>query len=108
MNNVKGGAVVQIELNLGRHCIATEVKRLHTRRISDYFKGRGNRDIIESEITLLTRALDELDLPALRGAHRLLAGGEVAHVVLSGCGEAPLSITLEGESLDLSGYAKDG
>jgi len=98
--------VVRIELDLSRHCIATEVKRRHNRRISDYFKGRGDSDAVEAEITLLTRALDELDLPALRGRHRLLAGGEVANVVLSGSEETPLSITLEGEPLDLSGYGK--
>lgn len=98
--------VVRIELDMSRHCIATEVKRCHNRRISDYFKGRGDKGAIEAEITLLTRALDELNLPALRGAHRLLAGGEEARVVLSGSGEGPLTITLEGEPIDLEGYGK--
>jgi len=98
--------VIQIELNLSRHCIATEVKRLHNRRISDYFKGRGEKGVLETEIYLLARALEELDLPALRGHHPRLAGGESVSVVLSGAEGMPLSLTLEGEPLDLGGYGR--
>lgn len=98
--------MTQIELDLSTHCIATEVKRLHNRRISDYFKGRGDKEALEAEISLLARALEELDLPALRGVHRLLAGGEPVAAVLSGAEGAPLSLTLAGDPIDLTGCAK--
>ncbi|WP_300674773.1 hypothetical protein [Desulfoluna sp.] len=98
--------MTHIELDLSRHCIATEVKRLHNRRVSDYFKGRGEKAALEAEIALLARALSELDLPSLRGFHRLLAGGEAVAVVLSGAEEAPLALTLAGEPLDLEGYRR--
>jgi len=98
--------VTQIELDVSRHCIASEVKRLHNRRISDYFKGRGDKASLEPEIALLARALEELDLPALRGRHPRLAGGEAVTVLLSGAEDMPLALTVEGESLDLAGFGR--
>ena len=99
--------MTQIELDVSRHCIASEVKRLHNRRISDYFKGRGDKGVLETEILLLARALEELDLPALRGRHPRLAGGDAVAVVLSGAKEMPLALTVDGESLDLAGYGRE-
>ncbi|VVS92237.1 hypothetical protein [Desulfoluna spongiiphila] len=98
--------MTQIELDVSRHCIASEVKRLHNRRISNYFKGRGDKDFLEPEIALLARALEELDLPALRGRHPRLAGGEAVAVVLSGGEGMPLALTVEGEPLDLDGFGR--
>jgi hypothetical protein len=98
--------VTHIELDLSRHCIATEVKRLYNRRLSDFFKGRGDQAAVEADIALLARALDELDLPALRGRHRLLAGGEPVAVILSGSEDTPLCLTLAGDTLDLDRYGK--
>lgn len=98
--------MTQIELDVSRHCIASEVKRLHNRRISDYFKGRGDKESLETQIALLTRALEELDLPALRGKDARLAGGEAVDVVLKGVEGKPLAITVSGEPVDLSGVER--
>ena len=100
-NQQKGENVAHIELDLSKHCIATEVKRLHNRRITDYFKKRGTLSLLEDEIALLTRALEDLDLPALRGVNPLLAGGEPVRVVLSGNGDGGLFLTLNGDPVDL-------
>lgn len=100
------GRVTQIDLDLSRHCIATEVKRLHNRCLSDYFKGRGEPAVLEAQIALLGRALEELDLPALRGGHPLLAGGSPVTAALSGSDSSPLTLTLEGAPLSLEGYRK--
>jgi hypothetical protein len=98
--------VARIELDLSRHCIATEVKRLHNRRISEFLKGSEHREELEAEITLLTRALEELDLPAMRGHHRVLAGGDSVKVVLFGSEDTPLFISVEGYLLNIEGYGK--
>ena len=98
--------MARIELDLKKHCIATEVKRLHNRRITDYFKKRGVLSLLEDEIALLTRALEELDLPALRGVNPLLAGGVPVSVVLSCNGEGGLALTLNGELVDLDGVGR--
>ena len=94
--------MTHIELDLGRHCIATEVKRLHNRCISDYFKKRGEMVALEAKIALLTQALDELDLPALRGVYPPLAGGDAVAVVLGYTAQGGIAIRLDGNSLDLS------
>lgn len=98
--------MARIELDLSRHCIATEVKRLHNRRISEFLKGSEHREELEAEITLLTRALEELDLPAMRGHHRVLAGGDSVKVVLFGSEDTPLFISVEGYLLNIEGYGK--
>ncbi len=98
--------MTHITLDLGRHCIATEVKRLHNRCISDCLKGRGETTVLEARLSLLTRALDELDLPRLRGIYPALSGVDAVTVVLEESDEGALSLRLHGEALDLSTVAK--
>ena len=93
--------MASIELNLSRHCIHTEIKRRHSRCLSDYFAGRGDVDTLEGEIDLLARALTELDLPSMRGSSSVLAGGDDITVRLSGSDEVPFSLTHQGEPLPL-------
>lgn len=68
--------MIDITLNLNSHCIETELKRLHSRALSEYFRANGEQKAaLESTIDVLHRALAALDFARLRAAHRPLAGG---------------------------------
>ena len=74
---------MNIKLNLNKHCIETEVKRLHNRAVSQYFKSNQDRKRIEECIELLHKALKELNWSELRSSHTELAGHNNDCVILS-------------------------
>jgi hypothetical protein len=66
---------MEIRLDLSTHCIETELKRLHNRFLSLYFK-HGGKDIeLEEKIQHICLALETLDFPSLRSRFPGLAGG---------------------------------
>ena len=73
---------VQIALDLRRHCIETEIKRLYNRKVSRYFKQAEDREQLEAEIELLKTALETFDFGRLRSEHPPLAGKCDCSVVL--------------------------
>lgn len=68
---------MEIPLDLGRHCIQTEIKKIYNQRISAYFKAGSpeTRDAIAAEISLLKTALEILDFGKLRTDFPVLQGG---------------------------------
>jgi len=62
-------------LDLSRHCIQTEIRRLYNRSVSRYFKLEKEDPQLAADIELLKNALETLDFPRLRSAHGALAGG---------------------------------
>ena len=64
-----------MKLDLSKHCIQTELKRLYNRKVSRYFKLKAEDLQLETELELLKAALENLDFPHLRSAHPVLAGG---------------------------------
>jgi hypothetical protein len=72
-------------LDLSRHCIETEIKRLNSRAVSDYFRAGKAKDkeAIEQIVALTQQALASLDFPGLRGTHAPLAGRTDARVELA-------------------------
>ena len=93
--------MTSIKLDLASHCIQTEMKRQHNRLVSACLKGGGDREFLEGCVELLIRALTELDLPAMRGKTRALAGGDGISVVLFETPEGALQITHNGEQVPL-------
>jgi len=73
----------EIELDLSRHCIETEIKRVYNYAISTYFKTEKCRKPIEETISLTRRAFELLDFPRLRTEYPPLAGGTDLRVLLS-------------------------
>jgi hypothetical protein len=74
---------LRINLDLSKHCIQTEIRRLHQRAVSDYFKAKARqRDALEPLIEAIRIALETLDFGYLRGAYPSLAGGTNAVVAL--------------------------
>jgi len=75
---------VSLELHLTRRCIATEAKRAYERAMSHYFRAPDSTEL-EQHIELLKELLEQVDLPALRGAHpELRAGGGPVRILREG------------------------
>ena len=64
---------MKIELNLTRHCIETETKRLYNQSVLKYFKS-DDKDQIEKQIEILQHALQTLDFGKLRSTYPELTG----------------------------------
>lgn len=92
---------MQIHLDLRDHCIATEMKKRYNQCLSHYFKRKGNTALLEAEIECLKHALENLDFPGLRSRYPDLSGHKEVGVMLSCTQEYGLSLTLDGNSLDL-------
>ena len=76
-----------MKLDLSKHCIETEIRRLYNRDVSRYIRlKRGDRQI-EADIELLKLALESLDFSQLRSGYPALAGraaGCTVELVASG------------------------
>ena len=64
-----------MRLDLSKHCIQTEIKRLYNRSVSRYFRLKEEDPRLAAEIELLKAALETLDFHRLRSGHGELAGG---------------------------------
>jgi len=73
---------MKIKLNLSRHCIETETKRLYNQSVLKYFKA-DDKDNIEKQIEILQHALQTLDFGKLRSTHPELGGHCDDHIELS-------------------------
>jgi hypothetical protein len=74
--------VLEIRLDLRRHCVQTEIKRLYNLALGAYFKPGADKSGLEARIGLLKQALEGFDFPALRGRYPGLCGGGSQPVVL--------------------------
>lgn len=89
----------EMTLDLRRHCIETAIRRRYDQALSTYFKNERARPQLEKDIELILEALETLDFPALRGAHRPLAGKTETRVTLSRDPQGQLSIQIDGHIL---------
>ena len=75
---------MHIRLDLSVHCIETELKRVHKRAVSGYFKAGGKeRQGLEEVIEAARHALERLDFQTLRASYPALAGGSNAKIIFS-------------------------
>jgi len=74
--------MTRIRLDLSRHCIETEIKKIHNVAVSDYFKSGTDKHSIEETLQLTQKALQTLNFPRLRSAYPALAGHSTAQVFL--------------------------
>ena len=94
-NNKKN---IEIPLNLGKHCIQTAIKREYNQLISNYFKLKApeNTENIESEISLLKNALENLDFSWLRTTYPELQGGGADKIQIAVSSEKNITISING------------
>ena len=70
-----------MKLDLSKHCIETEIRRLYNRSVSRYIKLKKEDPLLEADIELLKAALESLDFPGLRSGYAELAGNQGNSVV---------------------------
>lgn len=89
---------MKIKLNLSRHCIETEIKRLYNQSVLKYFKA-DNKNHIEKQIEILQHALQTLDFRKLRSSYPELAGHCNDHVELSANDHNQITVLINGEKI---------
>ena len=89
---------MKIKLNLSRHCIETETKRLYNQSVLKYFKAN-DKDRIEKQIEILQHALQTLDFGKLRSTYPELAGHHDDHVELYLNNQNQIIILINGKEI---------
>jgi len=74
---------MKIKLNLKKHCVETELKRLYNRSLSQYFKPGSNQEQIEKIIDVIKTVLENSNISNLRSKYPELAGKSEANIVLT-------------------------
>jgi hypothetical protein len=76
---------MEILLDLSRHCIETQAKKVYEQELGRYFKaGPENRPLLEQRIELLKNFLEGVDFGDLRARHPALSGNNPEAAVLLG------------------------
>jgi len=95
-----------IRLNLDRHCIETEMKRLHNRLVDMLLRPDTDPAEAEKELQVLQDALHQLDFSRLRAAFPELAGNQRNDVRLCEHHGNRLKLMINDNDIDLSPYYK--
>ena len=74
---------MKIKLNLKKHCVETELKRLYNRSLSQYFKPGSNQKQIEKIIDVIKTVLENSNISNLRSKYPELSGNSEADIVLT-------------------------
>lgn len=98
--------MLEIDLDLRKHCIETAAKRSYNRILSELFRSKEGDSETEAKLDLLQNALTRLDFPSLRTAHKALAGKSGARVVLAGNGDDPPGILIDGRAIDMEPHIR--
>lgn len=78
-----------INLDLTRHCVETEIKRIYHRALSIYFRAGADKTQLEQTLALTQQALEHLDFSFLRSQYPPLAGHSDVPVALAWRAERP-------------------
>jgi len=89
---------VKIKLNLSRHCIETETKRLYNQSVLKYFKA-DDKDHIEKQIVILQHALQTLDFGKLRSTYPEFTGHCNDQVELSVNNQNQIIVHINGKEI---------
>ena len=89
----------KVKLDLGRHCIETEIKKLYNQFLADYFKADSDKESLEKKIDLLQKALQYIDFGSLRSAHPQLAGDCRAPVFIMVDDDERMVISIEEQDI---------
>jgi hypothetical protein len=74
---------MKIKLNLKKHCVETELKRLYNRILSQYFKPGSNQKQNEKIIDVIKTVLENSNISNLRSKYPELSGNSEADIVLT-------------------------
>ncbi len=89
---------MKIKLNLTRHCIETEIKRLYNQSVLKYFKA-DNKGQVEKQIEILQHALQTLDFGNLRSTYSELSGQCDDNIELAADNHNQIFILINGKKI---------
>ena len=98
--------MLEIDLDLRKHCIETAIKRSYSRLLSEIFRSKEGDSESEEKLDLLQKALTCFDFSSLRAVHKELAGKSDARIVLTGSGDNPPAIIIDGRPIDMEPYIR--
>ena len=76
-------AMIEIPLDLTKHCIETETRRLYEHRVKACLTKHAIEKSTEAELELLKQALETFDFQNLRAGYPELMGGSAHKVTLA-------------------------
>ena len=80
---------MEIILDLSKHCIETEIRRVYHQALSRLLKNRQDTTGAEDILTLTMEALETFNFGMLRSQYPALCGHTIAQVVLTRIKEKP-------------------
>ena len=95
---------MKIKLNLKKHCVETELKRLYNRSLSQYFKPGSNQKQIEKILDVIKTVLENSNISNLRSKYTELSGNSEADILLSTDRQDQLGILING--LEINPFEK--
>ena len=95
---------MKIKLNLKKHCVETELKRLYNRSLSQYFKPGSNQKQIEKIIDVIKTVLENSNISNLRSKYPELSGNSEADIVLTTDRQDQIVILING--LEINPFEK--
>jgi hypothetical protein len=90
---------MNIRLDLSKHCIETELKKIYNQSISEYFKKKASDKRLGRKIEYLKTALTTLDFGRLRKEFPVLAGHHYDEVILSFDSKNNVTTLINGKSI---------
>jgi len=95
---------MNIKLNLKKHCVETELKRLYNRSLSQYFKPGSNQKQIEKILDVIKTVLENSNISNLRSKYPELSGNSEADILLSTDRQDQIVILING--LEINPFEK--
>lgn len=95
---------MKIKLNLKKHCVETELKRLYNRSLSQYFKPGSNQKQIEKILDVIKTVLENSNISNLRSKYPELSGNSEADILLSTDRQDQIVILING--LEINPFEK--
>jgi hypothetical protein len=97
---------MKIKLNLKKHCVETELKRLYNQSLFQYFKPGSNQKQIEKIIEVIKSVLENSNISKLRSKYPELSGNSEADIVLTTDRQGHAVIIING--LEIDPFEKEG
>ncbi len=89
----------QLDLDLSRHCVLTEIKRRYEQALAEALQSRGEPSESEGVLEFLKAVLEQVDLVRLRGAIPELSGGGASEIRLEPVGAGGMRLMLDGREV---------
>ena len=87
---------MKIKLDLKKHCIETELKRLYNQSLSQYFKPGSNPKQTEETIDVIKSVLENSNISKLRSKYPELSGNSEADIALTADRQGQVVIIING------------